>query len=115
MKDGETCYCEKYVKTLEKLNHVREVSAKLIKEKRELEDNKEVRNWVYCYEKLPKEEKNVLITFRNSVGIHVGEAYSKEGKFLEYNYIEEDDQTKTYVSEYNCVIAWMDLPSPCEE
>ena len=80
-----------------------------------MENQKEIWNWVYCYEKLPKEEKNVLITFKNSVGIHAGEAYFKEGKFLEYNYVEEDSVTKTYVSEYGDVIAWMNLPSPCDK
>ena len=65
-------------------------------------------DWILVNEKLPNNEENVLITFVNEVGTHIGESLYRNSKFF---YTAETD-TGYYEEIYSCVIAWMPLPTP---
>lgn len=67
-------------------------------------------NWVLCAKKSPKEGEEILLTFKNKAGVHVGEAIFKNDC---YYYIAETD--KGYFEElYRMPVAWMKKPRPYE-
>lgn len=50
--------------------------------------------WIPCSERLPEEKQEVMLTFKNSAGLHVGEATYKNNVFFyvtdtEFGYYEE--------------------------
>lgn len=68
--------------------------------------------WTKCIEKLPTENERVLITFANSVGIHVTESTYKDNKF----YYTAETDNGYYEEVFSAVIAWQSLPTPyCEK
>jgi hypothetical protein len=68
-------------------------------------------DWILCSEESPSSEEVVLLTFKNSAGLHVGEATFKNDK---YYYVAETNNG--YFEElYNNPIAWMKKPEPFEQ
>lgn len=68
----------------------------------------ETQTWVLCAKDLPNEGEEVLLTFKNLVGLHVGEALFKCGSFY---YIAETDNG--YFEEpFGIPVAWMKKPNP---
>lgn len=65
-------------------------------------------NWILCVKEFPKENQEVLLTFRNEVGYHVGEATYKRGSYF---YIAETDNGY-YEEQYGIPVAWMRKPEP---
>ena len=66
-------------------------------------------NWISVITRLPKEWQVVLLTFKNSVGIHVGEATYKDSAFY---YVAETD-CGCFEEVYSIPLAWMEMPKPC--
>lgn len=65
-------------------------------------------NWILCGVQSPNENQEVILTFKNFSGLHVGEATFKNNA---YYYIAETD--KGYYEEiYSIPIAWMKKPEP---
>ena len=64
--------------------------------------------WVPCSERLPEENQTVMLTFKNSAGLHVGEATYKNNMFF---YIT-DTEFGYYEEVYKNPIAWRSLPAP---
>ena len=64
--------------------------------------------WIFCSERLPKEEEDVILTFRNSTGIYVEMATYIWRKFYYISYADEN----YYEEEVKEPIAWMPLPDP---
>jgi hypothetical protein len=64
--------------------------------------------WKLCSIESPKEEETVILTFKNSAGLWVGEAMFKDDG---YYYIAETDNG--YFEEmYGIPVAWMKKPDP---
>lgn len=64
--------------------------------------------WILCAIKSPKEGEEVLLTFKNELGLHVGESTFKKG---DYYYIAETNNG--YFEEpYEMPVAWMEMPKP---
>lgn len=64
--------------------------------------------WIKCDVQNPNDGQEVLLTFENGDGVHVGEAIFQQGK---YYYIAETNEG--YFEEaYNNPIAWMPKPEP---
>lgn len=65
-------------------------------------------DWTLCTLQSPQEGEEVLLTFKNSVGLHVGESTFKDGIYF---YIAETN-TGYFEEQYNIPIAWMKKPKP---
>lgn len=65
-------------------------------------------DWILCAVKSPKDEEQVLLTFKNKAGLHVGEAVFKKDA---YYYVAETDNGY-FEQQYGIPIAWMEEPSP---
>ena len=68
-------------------------------------------DWIPCIKNKPKDGQEVLLTYKNSVGTHVGEAIYSKGQYL---YIADTD-TEEYEEIYSQPIAWMPKPKPYKE
>ncbi len=64
--------------------------------------------WILCSQQSPKENEEVILTFKNSAGSHVGEATFKNDY---YYYVAETDRGY-YEEPYGIPIAWMKKPEP---
>lgn len=64
--------------------------------------------WILCGVQSPNENQEVLLTFKNSAGLHVGEATFKNGGY--YYIIETDIGEKEEL--FRLPIAWMKMPEP---
>lgn len=64
--------------------------------------------WIPCAEKKPKENEEVMLTFKNSAGLHVGEATYKQDMFF---YIT-DTVFGYYEEVYKNPIAWIPKLKP---
>lgn len=67
-----------------------------------------INKWIPCVEKKPKENEEVMLTFKNSIGLHVGEATYKHDMFF---YIT-DTAFGYYEEVYKNPIAWMPKLKP---
>lgn len=65
-------------------------------------------NWILCCIASPIEGAQVLLTFKNSAGLHVGEAIFKNDA---YYYIAETDH-EYFEEPYTIPVAWMKKPNP---
>lgn len=65
-------------------------------------------NWKLCFKESPLEEEEVILTFKNSVGLHVGEATFKNNAYF---YVAETDKGY-YEEQYGIPVAWMKKPEP---
>jgi hypothetical protein len=65
-------------------------------------------NWMLCSIVSPKEEENVLLTFKNESGTYVGEATLKKNT---YYYVAETNNGY-FEEQYEIPIAWMQIPEP---
>jgi hypothetical protein len=64
--------------------------------------------WNICARISPQEHEEVLLTFRNTAGLHVGMATYKNDS---YYYIAETD-SETFETIYGVPVAWMEVPKP---
>jgi len=64
--------------------------------------------WILCGIQSPEENQEIILTFKNSVGLHVGEATFKKDA---YYYIAETDCDYFEVI-FGIPIAWMKMPEP---
>ena len=67
--------------------------------------------WIRCDVQSPKDGQEVLLTFENRDGIHVGEGTFSQGKFYYIAEIIDDYFERTY----SIPIAWMPKPKPYNE
>jgi hypothetical protein len=65
-------------------------------------------NWILCAIESPQEGEEILLTFKNKVGFHVGEATFKKDTYF---YVAETDNGY-YESPYGMPVAWMSKPEP---
>lgn len=65
-------------------------------------------DWILCGVQSPEEDEDVLLTYKNSAGIHVWIATYKKNKYL--NIVETNNET--YEEIYGIPIAWMKMPEP---
>jgi len=64
--------------------------------------------WILCSLESPNKEQEIILTFKNSVGLHVGEAVFKNDKYV---YTAETDNG-SYEEVYGIPVAWMKKPKP---
>lgn len=64
--------------------------------------------WIPCDERNPEENEEVMLTFENSAGLHVGEAEYMKNMFF---YVAETD-SGYYEEIYKNPVAWMPKPKP---
>ncbi len=82
------------------------------KEQLKLSGNSEQQNgWILVEERLPEDKQEVWLTFKNSAGLHVGEATYQKNMFfyvaeIEFGYYEEV---------YKCPIAWKTKDKPYQK
>ena len=65
--------------------------------------------WIPCSERLPKDEQNVLVTYKTTDKIHPCQYHDDGSRNPWYSYI---DQCRAHM---NVVLAWMPLPEPYRE
>lgn len=65
-------------------------------------------NWILCAVESPQEGETVILTFKNSVGYHVGEATFKNDC---YYYVAETDNGQ-FEEAYGIPVAWIKQPKP---
>jgi len=65
-------------------------------------------SWIPCSEELPEENQEVQLTFKNSAGLHTGEATYKNKRFF---YVT-DTQFGYYEEVYKYPIAWKPKDAP---
>lgn len=64
--------------------------------------------WTLCRTESPEENQQVILTFKNSAGTHVGEATFKNNAY----YYITDTEFGYYEETYGIPIAWMIKPEP---
>lgn len=67
--------------------------------------------WTLCRTESPEENQQVVLTFKNSAGIHVGEATFKNNAY----YYITDTEFGYYEEKYGIPIAWMIKPEPLND
>lgn len=111
---NEAFFCEwyrDYAKDLRQAaDTIEALSAKLQATNME-QSTMECDRWIPCSERLPEENEVVILTFRNSAGLHVGEATYKKKMFF---YVT-DTGFGYYEEVYKSPIAWQPLPKPCRK
>jgi len=62
--------------------------------------------WILCSLESPNKDQEVLLTFKNSAGLHVGEATFKSDTYF---YVVQTDN-ESYEDAYGIPVAWMSKP-----
>ena len=75
------------------------------------EDTNVLSRWIPISERLPEEEKYILLSFANYTGLDIGR-YENDG---EKDKFYPGDEEETYASYGLIVNAWMPLPEPYRE
>lgn len=65
-------------------------------------------NWIPCNLISPIDDEEVLLTFKNEVGLHVGEALFKKDTYFYF----AETNIGYYQEPYSTPIAWMRKPKP---
>ena len=89
----------------------RSLLAEAMEKLAKLEDKEESGGWIPCSERLPEEEKYILLSFANYTGLDIGR-YENDG---ENDNFYPGDEEETYASYGLIVNAWMPLPEPYRE